>query len=58
VSEQFEKLARTVIQSQQVDEGVAILIEGNPESVPDDELVRIADIVLAEAVARLTGGSA
>ncbi|MBI4189743.1 MAG: hypothetical protein HY525_04315 [Betaproteobacteria bacterium] len=55
VTEQFEKLARTIMKSQDVDESIAILIKGNPECISDDELMKTADRVLDEAAERLTG---
>ena len=57
-SQQFIKLARTVLRSQKVPETVAIEIAGNPEFVSEEELRRIADEVTAKAVRRLTGKAA
>jgi hypothetical protein len=54
-SEQFIKLARTVLRSQKVPEEVAIEIKGNPEFVSDEELGRIAEFIAAEAVLRFRG---
>ena len=54
-SEQFIKLARTVLRSQKVPEELAIEVKGNPEFVDDAELVRIADAIAASAVERVRG---
>lgn len=54
-SEQFIKLARTVLRSQKVPEELAIEVKGNPEFVDDAELVRIADAIAASAVERFRG---
>nr|WP_038207336.1 hypothetical protein [Xenophilus azovorans] len=54
-SEQFIKLARTVLRSQKVPEEVAIEVKGNPEFVSDEELARIAEAIAAEAVSRFRG---
>ena len=53
-SQQFIKLARTVLRSQKVPDTIAIEIAGNPEFVTEQELMRIADEVTAQAVQRLT----
>ena len=54
-TEQFEKLAKVIMNSQHVPESIAIHIRGNPEFISDDELMIVADDVLKEAVSRLTG---
>jgi hypothetical protein len=53
-TEQFEKLAKVIMQAQNVPASVAILIKGNPEFIADDELMAVADKVMEEAVDRLT----
>ena len=53
-TEQFEKLAKVIMKSQNVPESVAIHIKGNPEFISDDELMAVADTVMEEAVDRLT----
>ena len=53
-TEQFEKLAKVIMKSQNVPESIAIHIKGNPEFISDDELMQVADRVLQEAVERLT----
>lgn len=58
VTEQFETLAKVVMKSQDVPESIAIMIKGNPESISDDELMKVADGVLKDAVERLTNGRA
>ena len=54
VTGQFEKLAAAILVSKGVENGVAIVIEENPEYVPDDRLAEIAEQVLAQASARLS----
>ena len=54
VSGQFERLAKTIIGSQDVDESIMVLIGPNPECVAEAELVQIANEVLAQAARRLT----
>ena len=53
-TEQFEKLAKVIMKSQIVPESIMVMIKGNPEFVADDELSKIADRVLNEAVEKLT----
>lgn len=53
-TEQFSKLAKTVMHSQRVPETIAVEIKGNPEFVSAEMLVRIADEVTAQVVERLT----
>ena len=57
-TEQFEKLARVIMKSQHVPETVMILIQGNPEFISDDELNRVSDRVLEEAIRKLTRADA
>jgi len=54
VTEQFERLAGVIMQAQNVPASIMILVEGNPEFVPDEVLNGIAERVLEESVARLT----
>jgi hypothetical protein len=54
VSEQFERLAKLVMQSRKVPDRIAILVKGNPEFISDQELGLLAQRVLAEAVERFT----
>ena len=53
-TEQFVKLAKVIMRSQQVPESIAIMIKGNPEYVSDEELAAIADELILQAVERLT----
>ena len=53
-TEQFEQLAKVIMKSQNVPESVAIHIKGNPEFIADDELMKVADKILVEAIERLT----
>lgn len=53
-TEQFEKLAKVIMKSQNIPESVAIHIKGNPEFISDEELMAVADKVMEEAVDRLT----
>ena len=55
VTEQFEALAKVVLKSQQVPDSVAVLVPGNPETISDDELARVSERVLDDAVHKLTG---
>ena len=53
-TEQFEQLAKVIMNSQNVPASVAIHIKGNPEFISDDELMKVADKILVEAIERLT----
>jgi hypothetical protein len=57
VTEQFETLAKVVLKSQQVPDSVAVLVSGNPETISDDELARVARQVLEQSVQKLTQGT-
>lgn len=57
VSEQFEQLARTVIKSDSVPDWIAIVVAGNPEYSTDEELTRLADRIMDEAVAKFSHAS-
>ena len=54
VSEQFERLAKTVMKSRNVPDRIGILIPGNPEFISDRELGVLAQHVLVETLDRLT----
>jgi len=54
-TEQFDKLAKVIMRSQNVPESIAIMVKGNPEFISDEKLSGIAEEVLLEAIARLTG---
>ena len=55
VTEQFEQLAKAVMRARDVPDSAAVIIRGNPETVPDAALDSLAAHVLAESVTRLTG---
>jgi hypothetical protein len=55
VTEQFEKLAAKILSARNVPESIAIHVKGNPEFISDEKLTGVAEEVLLEAVARLTG---
>ena len=53
-SAQFDQLAKVILAAQKVPETVKIVIDRNPEYIPEPELDAMADWVLEEAVKRLT----
>ena len=53
-TEQFVKLAKVIMRSQQVPESIAIMVKGNPEYVSDEELAAIAEDLILQSVERLT----
>ena len=53
-TEQFVKLAKVIMRSQQVPESIAITVKGNPEYVSEDELATIAEDLIQQSVQRLT----
>ena len=57
VTEQFEKLAGVILAARNVPESIAIHVKGNPEFISDEKLSGIAEEVLIEAIARLTGNA-
>ena len=54
VSEQFQQLAKALLRARNVPDSAAVLIQGNPETFPDEVLRSVADDVLEQAVDRLT----
>ncbi len=54
VTEQFEILARVIMQSQKVPTTVMVLVSGNPEFASNETLNGIADEILLQAVHKLT----
>jgi len=42
-SEQFEKLAKVIMRSQNVPESIAIMVAGNPEFISVDDVALICD---------------
>ena len=57
VTGQFERRAAAIMRAQEVPPSIMILVEGNPEFVPEEVLNGIAERVLEESVAKLTGNS-
>ena len=53
-TEQFEKLAKVIMRSQSVPESIAIMVEGNPEYVPPENLRALCDQVVEDVFIRLT----
>jgi hypothetical protein len=54
VTEQFEMLARVIMQSQKVPTTVIILVSGKPEFASNETLNGVADEILLQAVHKLT----
>ena len=54
VTEQFEMLARVIMQSQKVPTTVMILVSGNPEFASDETLNGMADEILLQTIHKLT----
>ena len=53
-TEQFEKLAKVIMRSQNVPESITIMVKGNPEYIAQDELNKVCDQVVEEVLVRLT----
>jgi hypothetical protein len=53
-TEQFEKLAKVIMRSQNVPESIAIMVKGNPEYIGREELNRVCDQVVEDVLVRLT----
>ena len=53
-TEQFEKLAKVIMRSQNVPESICIMVQGNPEFISAEKLEGICDQVVDEVVNRLT----
>jgi uncharacterized Fe-S cluster-containing MiaB family protein len=53
-TEQFEKLAKVIMRSQNVPESIAIMVKGNPEYIDREELNRVCDQVVEDVLVRLT----
>jgi hypothetical protein len=53
-TEQFEKLAKVIMRSQNVPESIAIMVKGNPEYIAQEELKRVCDLVVEDVLVRLT----
>ena len=54
-TEQFNVLAKTVMRAQNVPESIGIHIGRNPEFISDEDLMKVADRVVLEVIARLSG---
>ena len=53
-TEQFAKLAKVIMRSQNVPESIAIMVKGNPEYIAQAELDRVCDEVVEDVLVRLT----
>jgi hypothetical protein len=53
-TEQFDRLAKVIMRSQNVPESITVMIPGNPEFVSEERLVILAENVLGEVIDRLT----
>jgi hypothetical protein len=53
-TEQFEKLAKVIMRSQNVPESICIMVQGNPEFISAEKLEGICDQVVDEVLTRLT----
>ena len=48
-------LAKTVMRAQNVPESIGIHIGRNPEFISDEDLMKVADRVVLQVIARLSG---
>lgn len=53
-TEQFSQLAKAIMRAQNVPDSIGILIKGNPEFISDAALMKVADEVARDCIARLT----
>ena len=53
-TEQFEKLAKVIMRSQNVPESIAIMVKGNPEYISVEKLEHVCDQVVEDVLVRLT----
>ena len=53
-TEQFHKLALTVMRAQNVPESIGIHIKGNPEYISDEALMEVCDEVCTQTIEKLT----
>jgi hypothetical protein len=53
-TEQFEKLAKVIMRSQNVPESIAIMVKGNPEFISVEKLEQVCEEVTEDVHARLT----
>ena len=54
VTEQFDKLSRIIMKSQNVPESIAIMVKGNPEYISKEALQSTCERVAEEVIDRLT----
>jgi uncharacterized Fe-S cluster-containing MiaB family protein len=53
-TEQFEKLAKVIMRSQNVPESIAVMVAGNPEFISVEKLEHVCDQVVEDVLVRLT----
>ena len=53
-TEQFEKLAKVIMRSQNVPESICVMVKGNPEFISVEKLAGVCDEVVDEVLLRLT----
>mgnify|MGYP003349648857 FL=1 len=53
-TEQFEKLAKVIMRSQNVPESICIMVKGNPEFISVEKLDGVCEEVVEEVLTRLT----
>ena len=54
VTEQFEKLSKIIMKSQNVPESIAVMVKGNPEYISAEALQAACEQVAEEVIDRLT----
>ena len=53
-TEQFDKLAKVIMRSQNVPESICIMVKGNPEFISVEKLDGVCEEVVEEVLNRLT----
>ncbi len=53
-TEQFEKLAKVIMRSQNVPESICVMVKGNPEFISVEKLDGVCEEVVGEVLTRLT----
>ena len=53
-TEQFDKLAKVIMKSQNVPESIAIMVKGNPEFISAEKLEQVCEEVAEDVRVRLT----
>ena len=53
-TEQFEKLAKVIMRSQNVPESICVMVKGNPEFISVEKLDGMCEEVVEEVLTRLT----